>query len=43
MTMINNIVKSKHSVIEAKIDKAIEGLSNKDLRQWVLNFSVVKK
>lgn len=43
MTMINNIVKSKHSVIESKIDKAIEGLSNKDLRQWVLNFSVVKK
>lgn len=43
MTMINSIVKSKHTVIEAKIDKAIEGLSNKDLRQWVLNFSVVKK
>lgn len=43
MTMINNIVKSKYSMIESKIDKAIEGLSNKDLRQWVLNFSVVKK
>ena len=43
MTMINNIVKSKQNVIEDKIDKAIEGLSNKDLRQWILNFAVIKK